>query len=81
MKTKDDVIANMEGALELEEGSLNMDTTIGSIDEWDSLGHLSILSSLDVLFNGSVSPIANISQAESVEEIINILIENNLIDK
>ena len=49
-------------------------------EEWDSLGHLTILSSLDVLFDGLIGPISNISEAQSVEDILNILIENKLIN-
>jgi len=79
MKTKDEVISTMETALEIEKGSLNIDTAMGSIEQWDSLGHLSILSSLDVLFDGLIGPITNISQAQSVEEILNILVDNKLI--
>ena len=81
MKTKDEVILTIESALELEKGSLSMDTSANDIEQWDSLGHLSILSSLDILFDGLVSPIESISQAKSVSDILNILIENKLIDK
>ena len=80
MKTKDEVISTIEIALELEKGSLNIDTRMGSIEQWDSLGHLNILSSLDVLFDGLIGPISNISEAQSVEDILNILIENKLIN-
>jgi hypothetical protein len=81
MKTKDEVILTIENALEMEKGSLNLDTAMGSIEQWDSLGHLSILSSLDVLFDGLIAPISNISQAKSVDEILSILAENKLINK
>jgi len=81
MKTTDEVILTIESALELEKGSLSMDTSMGSIEQWDSLGHLSILSSLDILFDGLIAPIANISKAQSVNEILDILIENKLIEK
>ena len=81
MKTKDEVISTIETALEIEKGSLNLDTAMGSIEQWDSLGHLSILSSLDVLFDGLIAHISNISQAQSVEEILSILVENKLINK
>ena len=80
MKSKDEVISNIEIALELEKGSLNIDTRMGSIEQWDSLGHLTILSSLDILFDGLIGPISNISEAQSVEEILNILIENKLVN-
>jgi len=80
MKSKDEVISTIEIALELEKGSLNIDTRMGSIEQWDSLGHLTILSSLDVLFDGLIGPISNISEAQSVEDILNTLIENKLIN-
>ena len=80
MKSKDEVISTIEIALELEKGSLNIDTRMGSIEQWDSLGHLTILSSLDVLFGGLIGPISNISEAQSVKDILNILIENKLIN-
>ena len=80
MKSKDEVISTIEIALELEKGSLNIDTRMGSIEQWDSLGHLNILSSLDVLFDGLIGPISNISEAQSVKDILNILIENKLIN-
>ena len=80
MKSKDEVISTIEIALELKKGSLNIDTRMGSIEQWDSLGHLTILSSLDVLFDGLIGPISNISEAQSVEDILNILIENKLIN-
>ena len=55
---------------------------MGSIEQWDSLGHLTILSSLDELFDGRLGPVSqpNISEAKSVEDILNILIENKLIN-
>ena len=81
MKTKEEVISTMESALELEKGSLSLDMHMDGIEQWDSLGHLSILSSLDVLFDGLVAPITKISQVQSVGDILNILIENKLIDK
>ena len=36
-------------ALEIEEGSITLDDTVDTIEEWDSLGHLSILAALDLL--------------------------------
>lgn len=36
-------------ALEIEEGSITLDDTVDTIEEWDSLGHLSIIAALDSL--------------------------------
>lgn len=36
-------------ALEIEEGSITLDDDVDTIEEWDSLGHLSIIEALDSL--------------------------------
>ena len=38
-KTREEVVKLMEEFLRVEQGILNLDTCIGGIDEWDSLGH------------------------------------------
>jgi acyl carrier protein len=78
-KTREEVVKLMEEFLRVEQGILNLDTCIGGIDEWDSLGHLSILSGLDKAFSGKLSSISNIAGAASVREILDILSDNDLI--
>lgn len=49
-----------------------------NIEEWDSLGHLSILSALDKATKGKASKIKNLSDATSVQKIKKILKQKNL---
>ena len=48
--------------------------------EWDSLGHLSILTALDDATGGKASSISDLGDASSVSEIISILDGESLID-
>ena len=50
-----------------------------NIEEWDSVGHLILLSNLDKQLKGATSNIADIATADSVKKIINILKKNKLI--
>ena len=50
-----------------------------NLDEWDSLGHLSILSAIDQELDGKASKLTALAAATSVSNIIIILEENNLI--
>lgn len=49
--------------------------------EWDSLGHLSILSSLDERTSGATSDLDNISEADSIEKLVDILSSNSLLSE
>ena len=49
-----------------------------NLDEWDSLGHLSILSAIDQELDGKASKLSALAGATSVSSIIIILEENNL---
>tara|TARA_A100000164_G_C21545591_1_gene602596 strand:+ start:216 stop:464 length:249 start_codon:yes stop_codon:yes gene_type:complete len=67
-------------ALDIDSSFVNIESSIDNIDEWDSLGSLSILTSLDEISNGETSNIDDISKATSCKELIKILRENNLYD-
>lgn len=66
--------------MEVRRGSLSIESNMNNTEQWDSLGHLSILSSLDRLFDGRVASISNIAQADSVGKIVDILSQNKLIE-
>jgi|APSaa5957512493_1039668.scaffolds.fasta_scaffold225846_1 acyl carrier protein len=66
-------------AKSLEVGEININSSVENTEEWDSLGHLSILVSLDKRFNGEVAGIKKMANIDSVKSILNVLKNNNLI--
>ena len=73
-----EILKVIQKALNLNEGILTVDTGIGDVEEWDSLGHLGILAALDKFFNGKVGSIREIATAKSVRQILQILKKNSL---
>ena len=58
---------------------IDINSKSNNIEEWDSVGHLILLSNLDKKLKGATSNIADIATADSVKKIINILKKNKLI--
>jgi acyl carrier protein len=66
-------------ALNIKEIKINENSSFKNIPEWDSLGHLSILSSLDKKTKGKTSKIKELSEAMEFKKINKILLKNNII--
>ena len=62
----------IEEALELESGSVCVNDDTSTIETWDSLGLLSILSLLEERFGSKITVIEDLSSVKSVKEIIEI---------
>jgi acyl carrier protein len=78
--TKDELISMITNALDADD-VITLDSTMDDISEWDSLGHLSILTSLDEATDGKASSLSELGDSSSVNEIISILEKENLIDE
>ena len=76
---KDEILEIISKALEVDNKKIDFDSSVENVDEWDSLGHLSILVSLDKKFNGNLAGIKEMASVDSVESIFKILENNNLI--
>ena len=59
--------------LEIEPNLISIESSNENIEEWDSLGHLSILSSLDEITGGKASEIEDLASALSFSELANSL--------
>lgn len=70
MKTIEGII---EHALELTPGSIKETDSVLTVEGWDSLGHLKILTELDTEFHGRLAEISELSEAKSVKAIKEIL--------
>jgi acyl carrier protein len=73
---KQDLFKIISEALEVD--SVDENSSMDNLDEWDSLGHLSILSAIDQELDGKASKLSALAGATSVSSIIIILEENNL---
>lgn len=79
MANEKEVLEIIGKALNFKGKALSLDSSINNVEEWDSLGHLGILSALDKLYNGKIAPIKEMAAADSVEKILQILKKNSFI--
>lgn len=78
MLTEEVVLKNLSNAL--SDSSLDINSTAEEIENWDSLGQLSILTCLANLTDGKSDQIPNLDEIKSVREIIELLKGNNLLE-
>lgn len=74
-----EVLETIQNALDLKGECITVDSSMNNVEEWDSLGHVTILVALDCVFNGKVGSIREMATANSVQGIIQILKDNSLI--
>lgn len=79
MTIKNDVVDVISTALEIDKNTLLSKDKAENIEEWDSLGHLSVLVALDRYFKGKISTINDMAEADSLSKIFTILEKNNLL--
>ncbi len=72
------VMEIIEKALELKPGILKEDSDSERVEDWDSLGQLSILVALDKHFEGRISSLSEIADANSVSKILTVLKKNSI---
>ena len=73
MISEDKVISIVTEALEVAPGSINIDTKSSDIAEWDSLGHLAILSKISEVVGDQYNESQELASSSSVKEIFNCL--------
>lgn len=78
-ESEKNIIELIESALEVEKGILTEESALGSVESWDSLGHLSILAELDKHFDGKVAGINEMAEADSIKKILELLKNNSLV--
>jgi hypothetical protein len=72
---KNDFILAVASALEVDKDLISMDLKIDDIPEWDSLGHLTILSHLDDITDGKAGEINNLGSMDRLGDIWSAFIE------
>lgn len=65
-------------SLKIELSKINENSSSKNIEEWDSLGHLTILMSLDKKFKGKLNSISELSNCDSLKKIYKTLIKHKI---
>ena len=73
------ILETIQKALDAPVGSITIKSTSENTELWDSLGHLSILVALDKIYDGKISEINELADADSSQKIINVLRNHSLI--
>jgi len=71
--TESELIDEISAALEVDTNLLSMDTVSTDVDQWDSLGHITILTRLDDKLDNVSERAPELAEAMSVREIWSIL--------
>ena len=59
--------------------NISLKTKSNDLIEWDSLGHLAILSAIDKYFKNKTSKLSKLADADSVSKICKVLKDEKLI--
>jgi len=70
---REEVLKLISKALDADLSRISIESTSNDIDEWDSLGHLSLLQELDVNYNNITERIPELASVSSVKEIIDLI--------
>ncbi len=79
MLDKNKFLKLISEALKVPKKKITLSLKVGDIEEWDSLGHLEILTKIDKETKGKAGKIKNLSSSQSLKEIFEILKKNKLI--
>ena len=71
--TDSDIVRIIEESLEMDTGTLDLETMAEEVEAWDSLGHLNILANLDKHFDGRIAGLREIASADSIPKILAVL--------
>ncbi len=73
MISEDKVISMIAEALDVDPSSISLDTKSSDIADWDSLGHLAILSKISETIGDQYNESQELASSSSVREIFNCL--------
>lgn len=69
--TEDKFLTIVAKALDIKKKKISIKTKITDLEEWDSLGHLAILSALDKSSKKKISKIPKIAESKNLQTIYN----------
>ena len=78
MLTETTLIKLIAESLKIPQKKLTINSKIEDIEEWDSLGHLSIFFAIDKKTKGAASKIKQLNDSKSIKDIHALLKKNKL---
>ena len=70
------LLAGIAESLEVDLELISIDTVSSDLEEWDSLGHISIMSFLDKTYGEITERVPDFASATSVREVLELLKSN-----
>jgi acyl carrier protein len=70
------LLAGIAESLEVDPELISIDTVSSDLEEWDSLGHISIMSFLDKTYGEITERVPDFASATSVREVLELLKSN-----
>jgi acyl carrier protein len=77
--SEEDLLKLIAEALDISAEELSIESSSKNLIQWDSLGQLSILSTLEKNIGGDLAKLSELGAAESVESIMEILDQNGFL--
>ena len=78
MLSKQKLFELISNSLKISEDEISFDSKINHIEEWDSLGHITIMFAIDKATKGKASKIVKLNDSNGIEAIYKLLKKNNL---
>ena len=76
--TLEEILETLAQVFDVASSEIDSNSSQDSIENWDSLGHLSLLEALDDRLDGNAGNVKLLSDATTVEKIYQALKEHNL---
>jgi acyl carrier protein len=73
---QNEILQLLADALEINVSEIYITSTSNDFDEWDSLGHLTILQQLDAKYNDITDRAPELASVSTVKEIVDSVISN-----
>tara|TARA_B110000503_G_C7004310_1_gene352893 strand:- start:133 stop:375 length:243 start_codon:yes stop_codon:yes gene_type:complete len=80
MITENKLIKLITKSLKISSDEITINSKVNEIEEWDSLGHVTIMFAIDKETKGKASKIVALNEAQSIKGIYTLLKKNNLAD-
>ena len=65
-------------SIKVSADEISLKSKLSQIEEWDSLGHITVMFAIDKATKGKASKISSLNNAKTINDIYSLLKKNNL---